>query len=104
MDSLPTWLHNLSPQATVLVVSIWGLRELFAFIRRLIQDLKGSQQAVLSPQLEVDLKLISKALEAVADHITEQTKLTQGFLFELQKLTIRVEELSDEVKELKASS
>lgn len=100
MDTLPEWLTKLSPQSVIAVVVLWMLREFFGFVRMLIKDLKGSSRTDGEVEIQIDMKLISKALEDVSRHIQESTKLTQTFVSSMEAMNKDITELRREVREL----
>ena len=101
MDSLSSLLGTVSPaHAALLVGLLWGLRELFAFVRKMIEMFLSARTESKMSQTDVDVRLISEALKRVADHIEQQTNLIRGFVHQLDSMAKLLEDLRDEVKDL----
>jgi len=92
---------NLKPEhAAVIIGVVWVLREIFGFVRRVIEAIaerrdareRGGVEKYLS-ETDVQIRLIAETLKTVGDNIAKQTEL-------LNRMVVRMDALGEKIEEL----
>ena len=82
------FLKDLKPEALIVVVVILLVREFLAFIKQLVLKKVGGNATLVqaSPAMQVELKMMTRVLETVANHIESLTELVKGMTFEIRAM------------------
>lgn len=92
-------LKDLNPQTVGIVGAVWLLREVFGFAKGFVKDVQDLRRSGADPIVQSELL---ESLKRVGDHISEQTELIRGFVFELKTLQGSVARVEKDVDDLRS--